>query len=220
MMGIFFFNQGQVLAPRVSRLFCTKSKKMNFGEFSKGALKVRVGDRWIKQLTWGRKFPRAAGSHQSYELRHRAEEGAAGLLVGGDRRNWIRSLRERIFLPTDDLRRGEKFDARWRRKKIFWCDKYDYVSRRRRFNRRTETIYRLSAGIWTRDITRATGIRQGNSCRNNFRSTRSICSMPLLFGGFKAIGYGREMGKHALSFTPVKSVWIDLSANRLVQLKQ
>jgi acyl-CoA reductase-like NAD-dependent aldehyde dehydrogenase len=75
-----------------------------------------------------------------------------------------------------------------------------------------DTIYGLSAGIWTRDITRAhrfaREIRAGVVWINTFNMFNAASP----FGGFKQSGYGREMGRHALDlYTQIKSVWVDLS---------
>jgi len=75
-----------------------------------------------------------------------------------------------------------------------------------------ETIYGLSAGIWTRDITRAhrfaKEIRAGVVWINTFNMFNAASP----FGGYKQSGYGREMGRQALElYTQVKSVWVDLS---------
>ena len=77
--------------------------------------------------------------------------------------------------------------------------------------RANDTIYGLSAGIWTRDIGKAhrlaRAIRAGTvwvNCYNCFDAASP-------FGGFKQSGFGRELGKYALElYTQVKSVWVSL----------
>jgi aldehyde dehydrogenase (NAD+) len=74
-----------------------------------------------------------------------------------------------------------------------------------------DTIYGLSAGVWTRDIGKAhrmaKEIKAGTiwvNCYNCFDAASP-------FGGFKQSGFGRELGKYALElYTQVKSVWISL----------
>lgn len=78
-------------------------------------------------------------------------------------------------------------------------------------NRANDTIYGLSAGIWTRDIGKAhrtaKAIKAGTvwiNCYNQFDAASP-------FGGFKQSGFGRELGKYALElYTQVKSVWVSL----------
>jgi acyl-CoA reductase-like NAD-dependent aldehyde dehydrogenase len=75
-----------------------------------------------------------------------------------------------------------------------------------------ETIYGLSAGIWTRDITRAHRFAKEVKAGVIWINTFNMFNAASPFGGYKQSGYGREMGKHALElYTQVKSVWVDLS---------
>ena len=75
-----------------------------------------------------------------------------------------------------------------------------------------ETIYGLSAGIWTRDITRAHRFAKEIKAGVIWINTYNMFNAASPFGGYKQSGYGREMGKHALEmYTNVKSVWVDLS---------
>ena len=75
-----------------------------------------------------------------------------------------------------------------------------------------ETIYGLSAGIWTRDITRAHRFAKAVKAGVVWINTYNMFNAASPFGGYKQSGYGREMGKHALEmYTQVKSVWVDLS---------
>ena len=75
-----------------------------------------------------------------------------------------------------------------------------------------ETIYGLSAGIWTRDIVRAHRFAREIHAGTIWINTYNMFNAASPFGGFKQSGYGREMGKHALEmYTQVKSVWVDLS---------
>ena len=75
-----------------------------------------------------------------------------------------------------------------------------------------ETIYGLSAGIWTRDITRAHRFAREIKAGVVWINTFNMFNAASPFGGYKQSGYGREMGKHALElYTQVKSVWVDLS---------
>jgi aldehyde dehydrogenase (NAD+) len=84
-------------------------------------------------------------------------------------------------------------------------DEHDAIEKAHR------TIYGLSAGVWTRDITRAHRIahtlRAGTVWINMYHTLDTASP----FGGYKESGYGRELGKHALDlYTQVKSVWVNL----------
>ena len=75
-----------------------------------------------------------------------------------------------------------------------------------------ETIYGLSAGIWTSNITRAHRFAKEIKAGVIWINTYNMFNAASPFGGYKQSGYGREMGKHALEmYTNVKSVWVDLS---------
>jgi len=71
-----------------------------------------------------------------------------------------------------------------------------------------DTIYGLSASIWTRDGARA--LRVARALDSGVVSINSNTSVRVAtpFGGFKQSGYGRELGPHALeAYTEVKSIY-------------
>ncbi len=77
------------------------------------------------------------------------------------------------------------------------------------------TRYGLAAGIWTKDIQKAhrvaRAIRAGTVWINTYNSYDSAAP----FGGYKASGFGRDLGREALDgYTEVKTVWVDLAAGR------
>ena len=75
-----------------------------------------------------------------------------------------------------------------------------------------DTVYGLSAGIWTQDITRAHRFAREIKAGVIWINTYNMFNAASPFGGYKQSGYGREMGRHALDlYTQVKSVWVDLS---------
>jgi betaine-aldehyde dehydrogenase len=71
-----------------------------------------------------------------------------------------------------------------------------------------DTMYGLSASIWTRDGARA--LRVARAIETGVLSINSNTSVRVAtpFGGFKQSGYGRELGPHALdAYTEVKSIY-------------
>jgi acyl-CoA reductase-like NAD-dependent aldehyde dehydrogenase len=74
-----------------------------------------------------------------------------------------------------------------------------------------DTMYGLAAAVWTKDLVTAhrmaRGIRAGTIWVNMYGPTDP--GVP--FGGYKASGFGRELGKHVSElYTQVKSVWVQL----------
>ena len=74
-----------------------------------------------------------------------------------------------------------------------------------------QTIYGLAAGIWTKDIQKAhraaRAIRAGTVWINSYNSYDSGAP----FGGFKASGFGRDLGREALDgYLETKTVWVGL----------
>ena len=77
--------------------------------------------------------------------------------------------------------------------------------------RANNTIYGLSAGIWTRDIGKAHRLAREIKAGTVWINCYNCFDAASPFGGFKQSGFGRELGKHALElYTQVKSVWVSL----------
>jgi acyl-CoA reductase-like NAD-dependent aldehyde dehydrogenase len=73
------------------------------------------------------------------------------------------------------------------------------------------SMYGLAAGIWTKDIQKAhraaRAIRAGTVWINSYNSYDSGAP----FGGFKASGFGRDLGRDALDgYLETKTVWVGL----------
>jgi acyl-CoA reductase-like NAD-dependent aldehyde dehydrogenase len=74
-----------------------------------------------------------------------------------------------------------------------------------------QTIYGLAAGLWTKDIQKAhraaRAIRAGTIWINSYNFYDSGAP----FGGFKASGFGRDLGREALDgYLETKTVWVAL----------
>jgi len=77
--------------------------------------------------------------------------------------------------------------------------------------RANNTIYGLSAGIWTRDISKAHRLAREIKAGTIWVNCYNCFDAASPFGGFKQSGFGRELGKYALElYTQVKSVWVGL----------
>ena len=211
MMGIFF-NQGQVCCAG-SRLFVQEAVKDEFLEkLKEKSAKIVVGDPMDKATHMGPQVSQEQLNRvKGYTDIARAE--GATVLAGGECptlegafqngyfyqptifsevKNQMRVAQEEIFGPVVSVITFENED--------------DLIKQA------NETIYGLSAGIWTSNITRAHRFAKEIHAGVIWINTYNMFNAASPFGGYKQSGYGREMGKHALEmYTHVKSVWVDLS---------
>ena len=211
MMGIFF-NQGQVCCAG-SRLFVEEGFKEQFVDrLKEKASKITVGNPMEQTTMMGPQVSlEQLNRIKSYMDIGRGE--GASIVAGGkppvleesfkngyffqptiltDVKNQMRVAQEEIFGPVVSV--------------ITFKDEDDLIKQA------NETIYGLSAGLWTRDITRAHRFAKEIKAGVVWINTYNMFNAASPFGGYKQSGYGREMGKHALElYTQVKSVWVDLS---------
>jgi betaine-aldehyde dehydrogenase len=211
MMGIFF-NQGQVCCAG-SRLFLDARVKDEFlDRFKEKSSRVRVGDPMDKNTQMGPQVSEEQLNRIKGYVDIAKGEGAQVLTGGcppqlegefqngfffqptifGDVKNSMRVAQEEIFGPVVSV--------------ITFEDEDELIKQA------NEIVYGLSAGIWTKDITRAHRFAKAVKAGVVWINTYNMFNAASPFGGYKQSGYGREMGKHALEmYTHVKSVWVDLS---------
>src|SRR5216684_560633 len=211
MMGIFF-NQGQVCCAG-SRLFVEESVKDEFlGLFKEKADRIKVGDPMDKATLMGPQVSmEQLNKIKSYVAIAREEGatvfsgGAAPELEGAFQNGYF--FQPTIFSEVDNTMRVAQEEIFGPVTSVITFDNDDDLLRQA-----NETMYGLSAGIWTRDITRAHRFAKGVKAGVVWINTSNMFNAASPFGGYKQSGYGREMGKHALElYTQVKSVWVDLS---------
>ena len=211
MMGIFY-NQGQVCCAG-SRLFVEEPIKDEFlAKLKERSEKIAVGDPMDKATQMGPQVSEEQLNRIKGYVDIARGEGATVLaggeppqLTGGfekgyffrptifsEVKNQMRVAQEEIFGPVVSV--------------ITFKDEDDLIKQA------NDTIYGLSAGIWTRDITRAHRFAKEIKAGVVWINTYNMFNAASPFGGYKQSGYGREMGRHALElYTQVKSVWVDLS---------
>jgi len=74
-----------------------------------------------------------------------------------------------------------------------------------------ETIYGLAAGIWTKDIQKAHRVARSIKAGTVWINTYNMYDPAAPFGGYKASGYGRDLGRESLNgFLETKTVWVAL----------
>jgi betaine-aldehyde dehydrogenase len=212
MMGIFY-NQGQVCCAG-SRLFLDERVKDEFLEsFKAKAEKIKVGDPMDKATFMG---PQVSSEQldriKSYVDIARGE--GATVLTGGSAPQQLDEKFQRGYFFTPTIFSDVQNKMRVAQEEIFgpvtsvitFKDEDDLI------RQANETIYGLSAGIWTKDIRRAHRFARDIKAGTVWINTFNMMNAASPFGGYKQSGYGREMGKHALEmYTQVKSVWVDLS---------
>ena len=78
-------------------------------------------------------------------------------------------------------------------------------------SRANATRYGLAAGIWTRDIGKAHRFAHAVQAGTVWINSYGLFDPAAPFGGYKASGFGREMGRDALElYTQVKTIWVGL----------
>ena len=211
MMGIFF-NQGQVCCAG-SRLFVQEDVKEEFVDrLKEKSAKITVGNPMDTATHMGPQVSEEQLNRIKSYVDIAQQEGASVLAGGvqpklegafqkgyffqptifGDVKNKMRVAQEEIFGPVVSV--------------LTFRDEEDLIKQA------NDTIYGLSAGIWTKDITRAHRFAKEIRAGVIWINTYNMFNAASPFGGYKQSGYGREMGKHALElYTNIKSVWVDLS---------
>ncbi len=78
--------------------------------------------------------------------------------------------------------------------------------------RANDTVYGLSAAVWTRDVKKAHQMARAIKAGTVWVNTYNMFDATAPFGGVKQSGFGRELGREALElYTQVKTVWVDLA---------
>jgi acyl-CoA reductase-like NAD-dependent aldehyde dehydrogenase len=211
MMGIFY-NQGQVCCAG-SRLFVEESVKDEFlGRLSDKAGKITVGDPMNKATQMGPQVSEEQLNRIKGYVDIAREEGAK--VVAGGQPPQLDEAFQKGYFFTPTIFSEVNNSMRVAQEEIFgpvvsvisFKDEDDLIKQA------NDTIYGLSAGIWTRDITRAHRFAKEIKAGVVWINTYNMFNAASPFGGYKQSGYGREMGRHALElYTQVKSVWVDLS---------
>ncbi|XP_037090173.1 4-trimethylaminobutyraldehyde dehydrogenase-like [Pollicipes pollicipes] len=205
-----FLSQGQV-CNNGTRVFVHASIKERFtAALVEAAEKLKVGDPLKEDTTVGatvcrQQFDKVMGFIE------RAKKEGGRVLCGGERVTLPGELAGGCYLrpcvvacPRDDMElvREEVFGAVLAL--LEFTDEEDVV------RRANDTRYGLSAGIFTRDLSRAHRVMarlQAGAC---FVNTYNVMPVGVPFGGYKMSGFGRENAVEAVqSYTQLKSVYVE-----------
>lgn len=75
-----------------------------------------------------------------------------------------------------------------------------------------DTQFGLASGVWTSDVKRAHRVAAQIHAGVVWINTYGMFDVAIPYGGFKASGYGKELGREALEpYLQTKTVWVDLS---------
>ncbi len=74
-----------------------------------------------------------------------------------------------------------------------------------------DTMYGLAAGIWTKDLKKAHRVARDIRAGTVWINTYNMYDPAAPFGGYKASGFGRDLGRESLDgFLETKTVWVGL----------
>ncbi|MDP2955678.1 MAG: aldehyde dehydrogenase family protein [Longimicrobiales bacterium] len=204
-----FYGKGEVCAAG-SRVLVERSVYDDFvREFAARAESMTVGDPMEKTTRIGAIVSREQMERVMAYVEAGKAEGAR-LVAGGERTtvngkgNFVKATVFADVTPEMKIAREEIFGPV--AAVIPFEDEADAV---RTANR---TIYGLAAGIWTRDVAKAHRVAEQIHAGTVWINTYNQYDSASPFGGYKASGFGRDLGwESALEkYTQVKSVWVSL----------
>ncbi|MFD5250487.1 aldehyde dehydrogenase family protein [Amycolatopsis sp. NPDC058340] len=200
-------NSGQVCAA-YTRFFVDRKREQEFvAKLAAGLEGLKLGPGLDESTQLG---PLVSAKHREHVdfLVSTGNEQGAELVTGGkpvDREGYF-------YTPT--LFAGVADDMTIMREEIFGpvlaVTAYDDPDEL--LARANDTEYGLAATVWTRDLGVAQRFANGIRAGAVFVNMPPIPDMAAPWGGYKASGWGREMGPWAIdAYTEIKSVWLHYS---------
>ncbi len=202
-----FLNQGEICLCG-SRIYVQEGIFEEFKkEFVESVKNLRVGDPKLATTFMG---PLVSKSHmdkvESYVEGARAD--GAEILVGGTRPQVSQELLGGYFYsPT--IVAGVKESSAIQKEEVFGpvATLQSFKEEEEVLKCANETIYGLSASIWTESQSRALRVSRALDVGTVWVNTWMLRDLKMPFGGVKASGLGREGADHSIDFfTEVKTV--------------
>ncbi|HYM20445.1 MAG TPA: aldehyde dehydrogenase family protein [Candidatus Kapabacteria bacterium] len=206
-LGGIFFNQGEMCTAG-SRIFVEASGYDSFmSVLTARAQKMVAGDPLNPKTRLGALI---SSEHLDRVLNYvniGRNEGAK-VAVGGER------IGSKGFFMKPTVLEGVTNSMRVAQEEIFGpvasIIKFNDVEEAMREANNSQ--FGLAAAIWTRDIKKAHKLARSIKAGTVWINTVSTTDTALPFGGYKASGFGRELGRAAIDlYTETKSVWVDLN---------
>ncbi|MFI7118747.1 aldehyde dehydrogenase family protein [Amycolatopsis sp. NPDC049868] len=200
-------NSGQVCAA-YTRFFVDRKREQEFvAKLAAGLEGLKLGPGLDEATQLGPLVSAKHREHVDFLVSTGSEQGAE-LVTGGkpvDRDGYF-------YTPT--LFAGVADDMTIMREEIFGpvlaVTAYDDPDEL--LARANDTEYGLAATVWTRDLGVAQRFANGIRAGAVFVNMPPIPDMAAPWGGYKASGWGREMGPWAIdAYTEIKSVWLHYS---------
>ncbi|KAA1251486.1 aldehyde dehydrogenase family protein [Mycobacterium simiae] len=198
-----FFNQGQVCCAG-SRLFVENRVYDDVvAEVSEIAAAMKLGDGRAPDTTMGPLVSAEQRDRVSGYVDGGLAEGAVAVTGGAPAANQDGYF----YRPT--VLTGTRPDMAVVREEVFGpvlvVDRFDDPAQVVRSA--NDTVYGLSAGIWTKDVSKAHRMAKAMQAGTVWINCFNILDAALPFGGYKQSGWGREMGQEVLdAYTQTKSV--------------
>ena len=204
-----FYSSGQVCSNG-TRVFVQKGIKDRFlARLKERTQTIRLGDPMDEATQMGPLVSAAQLEKVMGYVRKGQEEGAR--LITGGGRGPVNSgfyLEPTVFADVTD-------DMTIAREEIFGpvMAVLDFEHEEEVVTRANETEFGLSAGVFTRDLTRAHRVVAGLEAGSCWINAYNLAPVEAPFGGVKLSGVGRENSKAAVEhYSQVKSVYVGMGA--------
>lgn len=205
------FNSGQVCAA-LSRFYVDEKRADEFAEkLGAGAKAMRLGPGLDPETVLGPLVSREQLASVEGYVKGAVAEGAeivtGGVRAGGDLE------RGNFFEPTVLTNVTDEMTIA--KEEVFGpvMPIFSYSDPEELPFRANDTTYGLSAAIWTKDLVTAHTLAARINAGSIYINHPPVLDPAAPWGGFRASGWGLEMGKYALdTYTRNKGVWVGLGS--------